>query len=87
MDGITGLVVPSRNPEAIGEAILRLAGDAGLRARLGEAGRLRVQEEFSMTRCVSAHDELYRSLLDAFVSQTGLGVDPDGWAARRPSHS
>jgi glycosyltransferase involved in cell wall biosynthesis len=64
LDGTTGLVVPPRDHNAIGEAVLRLAGDAGLRIRLGEAARIRAQTEFSMTRCVTAHDELYRSLLD-----------------------
>jgi glycosyltransferase involved in cell wall biosynthesis len=63
LDGLTGLVVPPRNVEAIGNAILRLANDPGLRARLGEEGRLRVRKEFSMTRCASAHDQLYRSLM------------------------
>jgi glycosyltransferase involved in cell wall biosynthesis len=60
------LVVSPRNVEAIGDAILRLAGDPGLRERLGEEGRLRVQNQFSMTRCAVAHDQLYRSLIDRF---------------------
>jgi len=87
IDGVTGLVVPSRNPDAIGEAILRLAGDVSFRVRLGQAGRTRAQAEFSMERCVSAHDELYRSLLDKFISAKGVSVDSNRRAASRPSHS
>ncbi len=63
LDGETGLVVPSRNPTAIGDAILRLALDPDLRRRLGEAGRNRVREEFSIERCLAAHAELYQETL------------------------
>jgi len=38
-DGGHGLVVPAGEPAALAEAIDRLAGDGGLRARLGAAGR------------------------------------------------
>lgn len=76
LDGVTGLVVPPRNVEAIGEAVLRIANDPGLRARLGEAGRIRVQKEFSMTRCASAHDRLYRSLIER-LSQKNLHPVPE----------
>lgn len=74
LDGTTGLVVPPRNVEAIGDAILRLANDPGLRARLGERGRLRVQNEFSMTRCADAHDQLYRSLIDRLPQRSSQAV-------------
>ena len=65
LDGETGLVVPASDPKAIGTAVLRLARDPDLRRRLGEAGRERVAREFSMDRCVNAHDELYRELFAA----------------------
>lgn len=64
VDGETGLVVPPRNPKAIGDAILRLARDAELRKRLGTAARKRVEEKFSIDQCVKAHGELYQDLLD-----------------------
>lgn len=63
LDGETGFVVPPSNPKAIGEAILRLAGDPSLGKSLGEAGRKRVAEHFSMEVCQNAHLELYRTLL------------------------
>ena len=37
-DGRTALLVPAGDPDALAEALARLAGDAALRARLGEAG-------------------------------------------------
>jgi glycosyltransferase involved in cell wall biosynthesis len=47
VDGVTGLVVPPRDPRALREALLRLLGDSELRRRLGTAGRLRAREGFS----------------------------------------
>jgi rhamnosyl/mannosyltransferase len=47
-DERTGLVVRAGDAEALGGAIDRLMGDAALRARLGAAGRARVDEEFTL---------------------------------------
>lgn len=38
-DGVTGLLVPERNPAALADAIVRLVEDAPLRARMGTAAR------------------------------------------------
>jgi glycosyltransferase involved in cell wall biosynthesis len=46
-DGVTGLLVPPRDPAAIAAAIARLRADPGLARSLGQAGRLRVEQEFS----------------------------------------
>ena len=62
LDGGTGFVVPPNDPKAIGEAVLRLAHDRNLRKSLGDAGRKRVAEHFSMEACLNAHLELYRTL-------------------------
>ena len=59
----TGLVIPLKNPRAIGEAALRLAREPELRTRFGAAARSRVEQEFSIDRCVVAHAELYEQLL------------------------
>ena len=63
LDGETGFVVPPSDPKAIGEAMLRLARDRNLRKSLGDAGRSRAAEHFSMEACLNAHLELYRTLL------------------------
>lgn len=63
LDGETGFVMPPSNPKAIGEAVLRLAHDRNLRKSLGDAGRKRVADHFSMEACLNAHLELYRTLL------------------------
>jgi len=51
--GVTGLLVPARDPEALAAAIRRLAADPGLAAAMGNAGRTRVERGFTeaaMTR-------------------------------------
>ncbi len=45
-DGVTGVIIPQGNTEALARAMEQLAGDAALRERLGAAGRKRVQDAF-----------------------------------------
>jgi len=47
-DGREGLVVPKSCPQAIADSVLRLLGDAKLRARLGAAGRQRFESEYTI---------------------------------------
>jgi glycosyltransferase involved in cell wall biosynthesis len=61
-DGRTGILVPPRNPEALAEAILRLLRDPARARRMGEAGRARVREEFSLERMVRSYENLYDEL-------------------------
>jgi len=59
----TGLVVPPRDPAALGSAVVRLSRDPDFRCRLGAAAHARVCSEFSLDRCVRAHGRLYEELL------------------------
>jgi glycosyltransferase involved in cell wall biosynthesis len=49
-DERTGLIVPAGDADALRAAIDRLMADGALRARLGTAGRSRVEEEFTLGR-------------------------------------
>ena len=61
-DGRTGLVVePDLGPVTV--AIDRLAADAGLREAMGEAGRLRAAERFSLATMVERTRAVYRETL------------------------
>jgi len=62
-DGKTGLVVPPRDPAALGAALSRLIADAPLRAAMGEAGCARIEGEFSVAACVSTYAAFYRAIV------------------------
>lgn len=69
-DGETGLLVPPGDAGAVAEAVARLLREPGLAARLGEAGRRRVEDEFRLATTVA---EL-RALLDRETA--GWRLDP-----------
>jgi glycosyltransferase involved in cell wall biosynthesis len=58
-DGETGLLVPPRDAERLAGAIRALVSDPGLRARLGRAGRERVERDFSEAAMTSRVLEVY----------------------------
>jgi len=62
-DGKTGILVPSKDIDAMSSALVKLAGDAELQARLGAAGRLRAEQNYSVDNYVSRLDGLYQQLL------------------------
>ena len=59
----TGLLVAPGEAEPLAHAIVRLAGDLDLAARMGEAGRRRALSEFLEERCTTRTEELYREAL------------------------
>jgi glycosyltransferase involved in cell wall biosynthesis len=61
--GASGLVVPPRDPRALGQAILTLARDPARRRQMGEAGRQRVAADFSLEACVGRYVRLYAALV------------------------
>ncbi|AMG38625.1 glycosyltransferase family 4 protein [Achromobacter xylosoxidans] len=58
----TGLLVPVRDPQALADAIARLAQDAALRHSMGVAGRALAEREFNIERVARIHVELYDTL-------------------------
>lgn len=60
-DGITGLLVPARDPEALAMALTRVVRDAAFRVEAGRRGRERAAA-FSWGKSADSHEELYRSL-------------------------
>ena len=60
-DGVTGLVVPPLDAEALGGAILTLARDAALRASFAETARERARERFGLERLADIHLHAYRT--------------------------
>lgn len=65
----TGLTVPSQDSEALAAALTQLLDDAELRARFGQAGRLRARQEFSIETMSSRVAALYHTVMS---NGTGL---------------
>lgn len=61
INGATGLLTES-NAGGLADAVAKLVGDAALRKAMGEAGKARATEYFSLDRMVKDHGDLYRSL-------------------------
>jgi glycosyltransferase involved in cell wall biosynthesis len=59
-DGVTGLLVPPRDPAALAAAIRRLDGDEALRRRLAAAGRAIVAREYDLDRAVDWYVSRFR---------------------------
>jgi glycosyltransferase involved in cell wall biosynthesis len=63
LDGVSGLLAPPQDSAKLGQAILTLANDAALRAKLGAAGRERAERLFSLEACAQSYARLYRALM------------------------
>jgi glycosyltransferase involved in cell wall biosynthesis len=61
-DGIEGLLVPLGDVDAAARALVRLAGDAALRGRLGAAAHARFQERFTQEAVIRTMMALYAQL-------------------------
>ncbi len=63
-DGVSGLLVPPKDPPALADAMARLAADFDLRLGMGRAARDRAERMFGLDHVVATHLALYRKLLD-----------------------
>ncbi|MEO1085428.1 MAG: glycosyltransferase family 4 protein [Acidobacteriota bacterium] len=63
-DDVEALLVPSEDVDALAQALERAVSDPALRARLGEAGRRRYRESFTVGRMARAYEALYRRLAE-----------------------
>ena len=61
-DGVSGLLVPSRDEGALAEAMIRLLEDQELRSQLGENGRIRVEERFDIRKNIQQYRDLFDSV-------------------------
>lgn len=59
IDNETGLLVEPGSVDDLASALIRLAGDSGVRRRMGERGRARVAERFTLEHEVAALAALY----------------------------
>jgi glycosyltransferase involved in cell wall biosynthesis len=69
--GVTGLLVPPKNPKALSSALNHLLHDPGLRARMGEAGRRRALGHFTEARMLAETVQVY----DGAIRKTVQAVE------------
>ena len=62
LDGQTGILVPPQDADRLAEAILKLLQDRSLANRMGEAGYEYLQQQFTVSKMVSATENLYTEL-------------------------
>jgi len=62
-DGLSGLLVPPRNPCEMAEAIKILIGDSSRRREMGLEGKNLVARKFSAEKCVEGYERAYRAIL------------------------
>ena len=62
-DGITGIVVPPRNPEKTAEAIEKLVLDDSMRKQMGAAGREHVAQFYDWNKNVEQMVDIYRGMI------------------------
>jgi glycosyltransferase involved in cell wall biosynthesis len=71
-DGVTGLLVPPSDPQALATAIAEVLSDPVRAAAMGAAGREAVVARFGMDRMVHATEQLYLDLLVRKAAQPGF---------------
>jgi glycosyltransferase involved in cell wall biosynthesis len=77
--GVTGYLVPPREPEALAATIARILEQPTLAQAMGQAGRQRAVEHFSLDRLTQETESLYLRLLmkrrhrlpEAFLARRG----------------
>jgi glycosyltransferase involved in cell wall biosynthesis len=61
VDGETGILVPPKDPQKMAEAIIEILQNPGLAKKMGEAGRKRVEDEFSLDRMAREYELIYEN--------------------------
>jgi glycosyltransferase involved in cell wall biosynthesis len=69
-DGVTGLLVPPRDPRALAQAILAVLENTGLAERLGSTARSAIRQEFSLERMAESYQHLYIDLITRYGTVT-----------------
>jgi type III pantothenate kinase len=65
LDGITGILVPPRDPSALAGAIAKLVAAPASAESMGRQGRARVRQAFSLENMALRNERYYRDLLQA----------------------
>lgn len=64
IDGTNGYLVPPRKPKELAEAVSKLLRSEELAQKMGQEGRKRTEELFSIERMVGKREELFEEILE-----------------------
>lgn len=70
IEGQSGLLIPSDNPQVLAEAIVKLVDNQSLRRRMGEQGRARIERDYGIARMVRDYSQLYCDLKEKLLPQS-----------------
>lgn len=68
IDRKTGLLVPPADPSEMARAIISLLKDRVLAKDMGDAGKKRVEIEFSLDNLIKSHEELYEFVIEKHIT-------------------
>ena len=80
--GVTGILVPMGDAQAMADALLRLMNDPAGRAAMGSRGRLRVREEFMVARTARNVERVYERMLGKQSSRPSSPANPRRYPAK-----
>lgn len=63
-DGVTGIIVPPKDTQALSKAIRKLIEDKDLREKYGQTAKTRVKKEFTRDRMTEEVLDVYKQVLD-----------------------
>jgi glycosyltransferase involved in cell wall biosynthesis len=77
-DGVTGILVPPDDPDALGAAIARVLENPTLATTLGSAAREKIAAHFSMPRMIAGFTDVLMEQLRQRASGIQVGTQPSG---------
>jgi glycosyltransferase involved in cell wall biosynthesis len=69
---VNGLLIPTRNPVALADALERMSKDPSLRIRMGVESRKMAEAAFGLDQVVQTHMTIYRELLSQAAAKKTL---------------
>ncbi len=77
-DGVTGILVPPDDPDALGAAMARVVGNPALAAAIGSAAREKIAAQFSLPRMIAGFTDVLLEQLSRRAPGIQVRTQPSG---------